>query len=325
MKGFTVGFYSMFNRGEWDMERPILEPLGAKALFADEQSEKELLEMAGEIDALLIANNNLTGEHIRRMKKCRVIGRQGIGMDSIDLQAAKEAGIVVCNVPDCSQEEVADHATAMMLTVARKIPFYNHLIKVGKVWDHRSLPVMTKVTEMKVFLVGFGKIGQLLAEKIVPLFGEVLAYDPFMNRDAAGALGVRVVESLEEGLKVADIVSLHIPLTEDSYHIINAESLKLMKPDAYLVNLARGPHVDRDALHRALEDGVIAGAALDVLEGELEAEKGDFSHPIFQNPKVVFTPHVGWYSNRSRMRSRVVAAQAVADFMQGLEPKTRVV
>lgn len=325
MKGFTVGFYSMFNRGEWDMERPILEPLGAKAILADEKSEKELLDMAGEIDALLIANNNLTAEHIRKMKKCRIIGRQGVGMDSIDLEAAREAGIVVCNVPDCSQEEVADHATAMMLTVGRNIPFYNHLIKVEKIWDHRSLPVMKKVTEMKVFLVGFGKIGQLVAEKIVPLFGEVLAYDPFMNGDAARALGVKVVDSLEEGLKIADIASLHIPLTEDSHHIINAKTLRLMKPDAYLVNLARGPHVDRDALHRALEEGVIAGAALDVLEGELEAEKGDFSHPIFSNPKVVFTPHVGWYSSRSRMRSRVVAAQAVADFFQGKELKTRVV
>ena len=125
------------------------------------------------------------------------------------------------------------------------------------------------------------------------------------------------MESLEEGLRQADIVSLHLPLTEDSRHMINRETLAMMKSDAYLINLARGPHVDRDALEEALNNGVIAGAALDVIEYELDVEKGDFSHPLFSNPKVIFTPHTGWYSTGSNRKARTVAAQEIVDYING--------
>lgn len=173
-------------------------------------------------------------------------------------------------------------------------------------------------------MVGFGRIGQHVAERSAPLFGDIIVFDPWVSSVVTDSKGVRKIETLEEGLKNADIVSLHLPFSESSKHIINKETLKLMKPDAYFVNMARGAHVDSDALNEALNNNVIAGAALDVLENELDAEKGDFTHPIYSNPKVILTPHVGWYGIESRRTARVVAAEAVADFLEGKNPRNRV-
>jgi phosphoglycerate dehydrogenase-like enzyme len=205
-----------------------------------------------------------------------------------------------------------------MLSIARRIPFYNDKIKIEKIWDHRSFE-LRPLQEMTVFLVGFGKIARLTASFIKPLFGRVITFDPFADHKAAEELNVEIVPNLEEGLRQADIVSLHLPLTNGSKHMINADTLAMMKKDAFLINLARGPHVDRDALEDALNKNIIAGAALDVIEDELNVEKGDFSHPLFRNPKVIFTPHVGWYSTGSNRKARTVAANEIIDFMEGRE------
>ena len=317
---YVVGIYSMFNRnGDWDMEKPIVQPYGFNAIVIDEQDKKGFDQVLDKLDALLIANNNLSVEEIDKMEKCKIIARQGIGLDNIPVKYAEEKGIIVCNVPDCSTTEVAEHATALMLSVARKIPYYNNKIKFEKIWNHTSF-IPRPLHELTVFLVGFGKIARLTAAHIKPLFGRVLAYDPYINIDAANELRVEVVNSMADGLRQADIVSLHLPLTPESYHIINKDTLAIMKKDAYLINLARGPHVDRDALEEALNNGVIAGAALDVIENELDVEKGDFSHPLFSNPKVIFTPHVGWFSTGSNKKARTVAAQEIIDYMKGEKP-----
>jgi D-3-phosphoglycerate dehydrogenase len=321
MEKFTVGFYSMFNRSEWELERKFMEPAGAEAMIAN--TEEEFVGILGEFDALLVANYNISGENIRKMKKCRVISRQGVGMDNIDIAAAKEMGITVCNVPDCSQQEVGDHTTAMLLSAARNIPFYNQRIKSDKVWDHRSYPPAKSLRETVVFLIGFGKIGQIVADRIAGLFGQIIAYDPHMDEKVFHAKGVTKIGSIDEGLRLADLVSLHLPLVAGSEHMINAEKLSLMKENAYLVNMARGNHVDMDALNEALDKNVIRGAALDVVENEHLPERGDFSHPIFSNPKVFFTPHVGWYGESSNRKARYDAAQDALAVMQGRPPKNR--
>lgn len=319
-KKYTVGIYSMFNRnGDWEMEKPILQPHGIEAIVVDEQDKAGLWNILDQIDALLIANNNLSIEELERMRSCKIIARQGIGLDNIPLKRAAELGITVCNVPDCSTQEVAEHATALMLSIVRMIPFYNEKIKLQKEWNHRSF-VVKPLRETAVLLVGFGKIAQLTASYITPLFGRVLAYDPFINQEKAKGMGVEIVDTLDEGLAQADIVSLHLPLTADSIHLFNRETFAKMKPEAFLINLARGPHVDRDALNEAIEQGVIAGAALDVIEDELNVEKGDFSHPLFQSPKVFFTPHTGWYSTGSYRKARCVAAEEIVAFMKGQRP-----
>lgn len=314
---YLVAIYSMFNRnGDWEMEKPILQPHGFDAIVIDEQDKAGLWEILDKIDALLIANNDLSVEEVARMSKCKIIARQGIGLDNIPVNFAEENGITVCNVPDCSTPEVADHVTALMLTMARMIPFYNDKIKLEKEWNHRSF-LLRPLKELSVFLVGFGKIAQLISKQIKPLFGRIITYDPYVDPKKAEELGVELIDNFEDGLKMADIVSLHMPLTPESKHIMNEKTFSLMKPDAFFINCARGPHVDRDALNDALNNGVIAAAALDVIEYELDVEKGDFSHPLFSNPKVVFTPHIGWFSTGSNRKARTVAAQEIIDYLNG--------
>ncbi len=321
MSEFTVGFYSMFNRGEWEIERSILEPAGAKAIIANTQEEFEAI--LDRFEVLIVANYNISGENIRKMKKCKALCRQGVGMDNIDIEAAKEMGIVVCNVPDCSQQEVGDHTAAMMLSAVRCVPFYNQKIKTDRIWDHQSYPPMKSFRDVTVFLIGFGKIGQLVVDRVGNLFGKILAYDPYMNREIAAQKGVIPVDSIDEGIPQADIVSLHLPLIPGSEHLIDERRLGLMKPSAYLLNMARGPHVDMTALDRALNEGKLAGAALDVVENEHLPELGVFDHPIFSNPKVFFTPHTGWYGEGSRKKARVDAAMDARAIMEGREPKNR--
>lgn len=321
MSKFTVGFYSMFNRGEWELERAFMEPAGATALIANTQDEFEA--MLDQFDALLVANYDISGENIRKMTKCKVLSRQGVGMDNIDIAAAKEMGIVVCNVPDCSQSEVADHTAAMMLSAARCVPFYNHRIKVDKIWDHQSFPPMKSFKDSTVFLIGFGKIGQLVTDRVGGLFGEILAYDPYLNLEIAAEKGVTPIENIDEGISRADIVSLHLPLIAGTEHMIDARRLRLMKPNAYLLNMARGPHVDMDALDVALREGLLQGAALDVVENEHLPELGRFEHPIYDNPKVFFTPHSGWYGEGSRKKARLDAARDALAVIEGRAPKNR--
>ncbi len=182
---------------------------------------------------------------------------------------------------------------------------------------------MKPFAESTVFLVGFGKIGQIVADRIKGLFGKILAYDPYVSADVAAQKGVTLVPSIDEGLAVSDIVSLHLPLAPGSEHIIDARRLGLMKKSAYLLNLARGSHVDMTALDEALKEGKIRGAALDVVENEHLPELGSFDHPIYSNPMVFFTPHVGWYGEGSQKKARVDAAMDALAVLQGREPKNR--
>jgi phosphoglycerate dehydrogenase-like enzyme len=311
----------MFTRGEWELEREFMEPAGAEAVIAD--TEEEFESILGKFDALLVANYKISGENIKKMNKCRVLSRQGVGMDNIDVTAAKEMGIVVCNVPDCSQQEVGDHTAAMILSAARCVPFYNQRVKSGRVWDHRSYPPMKSFRETVVFIVGFGKIGQIVSDRIGGLFGKIISYDPNLDDETFAKKGAKRAGTIEEGLRVADIVSLHLPLVPGSEHIINAEKLKLMKESAYLVNMARGSHVDMGALNEALDAGLLRGAALDVVEDEHLPEQGIFDHPIFSNPRVFFTPHVGWYGEGSNRKARLDAAMDALAVIEGRKPKNR--
>ncbi len=319
MSEFTVGFYSMFNRGEWEIERSILEPAGAKAIIANTQEEFEAI--LDRFEVLIVANYNISGENIRKMKKCKALCRQGVGMDNIDIEAAKEMGIVVCNVPDCSQQEVGDHTAAMMLSAVRCVPFYNQKIKTDRIWDHQSYPPMKSFRDVTVFLIGFGKIGQLVVDRVGNLFGKILAYDPYMNREIAAQKGVIPVDSIDEGIPQADIVSLHLPLIPGSEHFGNGVA---RNDETALFHLRRASELgDMTALDRALNEGKLAGAALDVVENEHLPELGVFDHPIFSNPKVFFTPHTGWYGEGSRKKARVDAAMDARAIMEGREPKNR--
>ncbi len=302
-----------------EIERPIIESTGAEAVLAETFSEFESL--LPELDIMIVANAKINIDILKKAKKCRAVVRHGMGTDNIDIKAATELGVMVCNVPDFNLIEVAEHSLAFALALARRIPQYNWTVKHEKVWRHSCFTPPARVSGMALGIIGFGKIGRLLAKKALPLFGSVLSYDPFMDRSAAEKLGVQVIDSLEDIMKSSDIISLHMPLTEKTFHIIDERMLSLMKPSAGLVNCSRGELVDSAALLKALKEERISGAALDVIENEIAP---DMNSEFFQERLLCFTPHVAWYSTDSLVALRTIAAEEARDVILGKIPVGRV-
>ncbi len=200
--------------------------------------------------------------------------------------------------------------------LGRNIPFYSHMVKQEKIWSFNSFSANVKIGEMNLALLGFGRIAQRLAAKAKPLFGKISAYDPFMNEDAAGEIGVEIAPDMDSLIKAADILSIHVPLSKESYHLVDAEKIAMMKPSAYLINCARGALVDNDALNDALEKRAIAGAAVDVVEPEPSPKE----HVLYDQVKCVVTPHVAWYSSTAIKRMRTESVGSAIAVFEGEEP-----
>lgn len=226
---------------------------------------------------------------IRTLERCRLIVRYGIGVDTIDLAAATECGIVVANAPTYCTHEVADHAASLALSLARRIPWLDREVRAGnwasvqqQMWGVRRLSSLT------LGVVGLGKIGRLFVQRMAPFGFRLLGYDPYLADEAIRALGA-LPATLDDLLRAADLVSLHVPLTPQTRGLISAERLRLMKPTAAIINTSRGPVIDEAALIAALQAGRLFGAALDVLEAEPPAAE----HPLlaFDPQRVILTPH----------------------------------
>ncbi|MDR7469030.1 MAG: C-terminal binding protein [Armatimonadota bacterium] len=298
-----------------EVERAVLRAVGAELVAMQAGSEAELAEAVGNADGLLVCYAPVTRRVIERAQRCRVIARYGIGVDNVDVDAATERGIVVTNVPDYCIEEVSDHALALLLACARKVAFLDRGVRAGR-WEARDAVPIRRLRGQVLGLVGFGKIPRLLAAKARALGLTVLAYDPYLDAATCEAYGARQVE-LGELLARADFVSVHAPLTPQTRGLIGEAELRRMKPTAYLINTARGPIVHEAALLQALQEGWIAGAALDVLE----SEPPPAGHPLLQAPQVVLTPHVAFYSEESLQELQRKAAEEVARVLTGQPPR----
>ncbi|MDR7426193.1 MAG: C-terminal binding protein [Armatimonadota bacterium] len=298
-----------------EVERAVLRAAGAELVAMQAGSEAELAEAVGNADGLLVCYAPVTRRVIERAQRCRVIARYGIGVDNVDVDAATERGIVVTNVPDYCIEEVSDHALALLLACARKVAFLDRGVRAGR-WEARDAVPIRRLRGQVLGLVGFGKIPRLLAAKARALGLTVLAYDPYLDAATCEAYGARQVE-LGELLARADFVSVHAPLTPQTRGLIGEAELRRMKPTAYLINTARGPIVHEAALLQALQEGWIAGAALDVLE----SEPPPAGHPLLQAPQVVLTPHVAFYSEESLQELQRKAAEEVARVLTGQPPR----
>lgn len=285
--------------GDITVETTAAEALGVD--LADARSDSR------EADGVLVQYASITGEVMDAHPAWRVIGRYGVGVDTIDIAAATERGIAVVNVPDYCEEEVSTHAAALILAATRRIADADALVRAGRWADWAEIRPIWSLSTATLALVGIGRIGRETIRLMAPFFGRVVAYDPFASRIA----GVELV-SLEEALALGDVVSLHCPLTPETHHLINAERLALMKPTAYLVNVSRGGLVDGAALTVALESDALAGAALDVLETEPPA--GD---PLLTAPRVILTNHIAWYSQQSELRLRRLLAERCAAVLVG--------
>ncbi|MFD2368713.1 C-terminal binding protein [Brevibacillus sp. GCM10020057] len=280
------------------------------------RTEEDVIAACRDADALINQYAPITRKVIEQLQNCKVITRYGVGVNTIDLQAATEKGICVANVPDYCMDEVADHALALLLAWKRKIVVANQAVKNG-VWDFKVTQPITRLRGQTLGLVGFGKIPQALAQKVKPLGLHVVACDPFVPEAVAAELGVRLV-SLHELCVVSDIVSVHAPLTEGTKGMIGAEQFAAMKQDAIIINTSRGPVIDERALIDALLAGQIAGAALDVAEQEPIAP----DNPLLAMDNVILTPHAAWYSEEAAAEMRSKAAMGVIDVLvHGEYPK----
>jgi len=249
------------------------------------------------------------------LKKCLVISNYGIGVDTVDVPAATQEGIISANVPDFCFDEVSDTAMSLILTVTRKVALLSNAVKRG-IWDRSIAFPIHKFRGQILGLLAFGNIPRTLAPKAKAFGFQIIAYDPYVSQQVADPYGVKMVD-LPTLLKQSDILSIHAPLTPKTHHIIGEAELNQMKRSAYLINTGRGPVVDGKALYRALKEGWIAGAGLDVLE----KEPPDPDDPLLALDNVVFTPHYASYTEEAYLELRTKAAQNVASVLRGEWPK----
>ncbi len=296
-----------------DIEREVLSPLGAELMVAETGDEAELLALAPQADAIITNWKRVSAAVLDAAPRCRIVSRYGVGVDNIAVDHATELGILVTNVPDYCVEEVSDHALALLLACARSIPQFDRSSQQGQ-WDLPGGKPMYRVRGRTLGIVGFGRIGAALAAKVQCLGLRVLAYSP--NTEEGERDGVTFTRNLVWLLSESDYVSLHVPLTPDTHVMVDTVFLGHMRPEAFLINTARGGVVDEPALFEALQTSVIRGAALDVLT----VEPPPPDHPLLGLPNCLITPHAAFTSVESLAELELRSAQHVAMALQGELP-----
>ena len=302
-----------------DPERAVLEAAGAEVIVAPDGDEDTLINLAKDVDAIMTCFAKVTEKVIRSAEKCVAIGRFGVGTDNIDVATATELGIPVTYVPDYCVDEVSDHVLAMLHTWNRKIALFDQSVK-SEGWGHLGLTMRIKRLRGKTIgIVGFGRIGQAVAEK-ASVFGlKILASDPVTPKEIVESYGGQLV-AFEELLEQSDFVSLHAPLTPATEKLIGPREFDLMKYDSFLINAARGPLIDESALYDALSNGKIGGAGLDVMV-ENEPAK---DHPLMQLENILITPHTAFFSQESTLELEERAASEVVRVYKNIMPENLV-
>lgn len=267
-------------------------------------------------DALIVQWTPITRDVIDRLTKCKVISRYGIGVDMIDLAAAGEHGIMVCNTPDYCIEEVSTHTIGFLLMLNRHMLLHHQHVKAGK-WGGVGGGAPMRLSNQTLGVVGLGNIGRAVVQRASCLGLKVIAYDPYVDAERAAQVGAEKAE-WEDLLRRSDYVTIHCPLTAETRHLVSTAQFALMKPTAYLINMARGPIVDQAALYRALVDQTIAGAAADVLD----KEPPPADEPLLGLDNVIFTPHTSSWSAESIVQLRRETARNVVTALQGKPPRS---
>jgi D-3-phosphoglycerate dehydrogenase len=299
------------------IEREVLDGLAAVVELADEVGgpSADADERLAAADGVLNLRNEIDADAIAGMDDCRVVARYGIGVDNVAVEAAADRGIPVTNVPDYCVEEVATHALALVLSLQRGVKRFDASVAAGD-WDRAAAAPIHRFSTRTVGIVGYGAIGRAVGARTAALGAEVVASDPYLDPADVEADPATLVE-FEELLDRADVVTVHSPLTSATRGLFDAEALGRLRESAVLVNVARGPIVDVDALHAALEAGELAGAGLDVFPDEPPAA----DHPLRDHPRVVTTPHVAWYSEEADEDRRRRAAETVRTVLEGGDPE----
>jgi D-3-phosphoglycerate dehydrogenase len=299
-------------------EREILEPAGAELIIAGEDciTEELIISTVCDADAILVREGPITRSVIESFEHCKIIARYGVGIDNVDLEAARQKKIYVSIVPDYGTEDVSDHAIALLLSCIRTLAIRDKNVRNG-IFETDVIAEIYRTTGKNLGIIGYGKIARAFHRKwkgFLP--SNVLVYDPFVDIGVTQKNGAKKVE-LDTLLTDSDYISIHAPLTPETFHMFNEQTLKKMKPTAILVNTSRGAIIDTIALANAIKEGVVLAAGLDVFE----KEPIPIDHPLIALPSVVLTPHMAWYSKESTRDLQKGAAREVRRVLSGETPQ----
>jgi D-3-phosphoglycerate dehydrogenase len=305
-----------------EREQQLVAEAGGELVMIEVTSQEQAIAAMRDADVVINAGGVRFGADVfAQLRHCRAVIQSSVGYDRIDVPAATERGIMVANLPDYCIEEVSDHAVALLLASARRLFQMQRTIREGR-WggpgartQERIGPVR-RLGEGTLGIVGFGNIGRLVARKTRGIFARLITADPYVKPETATQHGATLLP-LDEVLRQADYVTLHVLLTDETRHLINAERLALMKPTAYLVNTCRGPVVDEAALLAALQAGKLAGAGLDVFEQEPIGS----DHPLANLDNVIVTPHQAVYSLTAMANWRIFPIEDAARVLRGERPR----
>jgi D-3-phosphoglycerate dehydrogenase len=299
------------DHGSIEEEKEELGRIGAELILAQVKEEKDLIRECKEADGLINQYSLLTRAVLEQLPKCKVLARYGVGVDSVDLKAATDLGIIVANVPDYCMDEVANQTIAMILTLIRKTAFLDRKVKSGE-WDfHSGIPIH-RTRGKTLGLIGCGKIGLEVAKKISAFGVRVMTFDPYLEKAPEGI----ELKDFDSVLKESNFISVHCPLNNSTRHLIGEREFKKMEKKPLLINTSRGPIIDEKALIHALREGLLSGAGLDVLE----TEPPDSQSPLLKMENVVLSPHIGFYSVESISELKRRTAKNVADVLMGKWP-----
>ncbi|MEO8219598.1 MAG: C-terminal binding protein [Specibacter sp.] len=303
----------------------LLAESGFSVDYLDTQDPARIAAEAHDATALLVGYASITAEIMDAMPSLKVIALLSMGFNNIDVEAARERGIWVTNIPGAATEEVATHALALTLAVARGLPFYSATVQSGQ-WNARDTLVPPRLSQTRLGILGLGRIGTRFAEMAAGVFGDVVGYDPALPdtpevRQRLAEAGIRRT-TLEEVRDTSTVLSLHMPLTDDTAEMINAAFLAKMPAGAFLINVSRGALVDSQALRDSVASGHLAGAGLDVLDVEPPAVG---SHPLIGDPRILITPHMAYLSDFTDAEYVRQQAQNVASWKSTGRPDSPVV
>ncbi len=282
--------------------------------FKNCKSKVELLDLTQKADIIMTDSESIDSEVIENAQNLKLIVEYGVGVDNIDISAASAKNILVCNVPDAYINEVAEHAVSLMLNVARNIVNYNRLVQVDKSWDFNRFPAI-RLYGKTIGVVGYGNIGRTTGKICKALGMRVVAYDAYMDDQLISSLGAEPL-SFDSLIEQSDIITLHVPLTPETHHMIDKNVLSKMKQGSIVINVARGGIIDEYALEESIRSGHIFAAGIDVLEGE-----PDVISPLLGNPNVILTPHMGWKSEHAAKNLEMLADKEVIGIINGEKPR----
>lgn len=296
-------------------EKRELNKIGAIMIPKQCKTEEDVIRECKDASGLIDQYAPITRKVMESLPDLKVVGRYGVGVNTIDVDAATELGIQVLNVPDYCMDEVSNQAISLMLVCHRKLNILNSQVHHNG-WDYKIAKPIHRLQGQTLGLLGFGRIPKMVAQKAKAFGLNIIAYDPYVTPEVGLQYNVTILP-LKDVLQKADIISVHVPLTKDTENLLNEQTLSWMKPEAIVINTSRGPLIDEKALYHALKDKKLGYAGLDVTVQE-PIQK---DNPLLTLDNVIITPHVAWYSEEAELELKTKVAQGVADVLSGKNAK----